>query len=112
MKLPFMMMSWLAIIGLLQGCSTWKTVPIERAQDEIRAGDTVRVTRADGFQKSFKVLAPVVGGTIRGKEGSVALEQTTRLEKRVVEESKIGAGVTILALVAAIILASTTTVLF
>ena len=110
MKLPCMMLSWLAIIGLLQACSTWKVVPSEQAHEEIRAGDTMRVTRADGFQKSFRVVAPVENGTIRGKKDAVALDQVTRLEKRVVKETDVGAGVTILALVTVIILAGTTTV--
>ncbi len=109
MKLFSLALSWLTVVWLLQGCSTWKSVPIEQARDQITPGDTVRVTRADGFQTSFKVVKPIEDDTIHGSEHAIALKGVARLEKRVVDPKKsdddIGAGVTIVVAIVAIIAA-------
>ncbi len=66
--------TWMAVLILVQGCSIWEPVPLGRAHSQIEVGDTVRVTREDGFRKSFKVVGPIEDGIIRGERDSVSLE--------------------------------------
>ena len=113
MKVFSLALSWLTVVGLLQGCSTWETVPIDQARNQITPGDTVRVTRVDGFQASFLIVKPVADGTLHGSEHSVALKGVAKLEKRAVDSKKsdedIGVGVTIVVAIIAIIVAGSAT---
>lgn len=104
----------MAVLILVQGCSIWEPVPLGRAHSQIEVGDTVRVTREDGFRKSFKVVGPIEDGIIRGERDSVSLEEVAKLERLTADrehsDEQVGVGVSIVAAIVAIIAAGSAAV--